>query len=261
MAPFTGVKRKPLSFTSGGSTWIPIFWTSATSTGSLSVLPISDDSSGRHELDRMVRLQVGRLEGHDAVGGRVRLVESVARELLDFVENGARLRRVARFLLHAALDEGLALPGHLLGFLLAHGAAQDVALPQGEAREDAGGLLHLLLIDHDAVGLLQDRLQQRMGIDNRLAPVLAGDEGRNHFHRPGPIEGDQGDEVLDFVDLQLPQQIPHASRLPPGTRRRCRRARASRRSSDRPAADRPGRSRSPPSASRSRTPPAPRSAS
>ncbi len=38
------MKRSPLSFTSGGSTWIPIFCASATSTGSLSVLPISDDS-------------------------------------------------------------------------------------------------------------------------------------------------------------------------------------------------------------------------
>ena len=44
----------------------------------------------RHEFDGMVRLQIGRLEGHDAVGGRMRLVEAVGRE---FAKSGRRSAR------------------------------------------------------------------------------------------------------------------------------------------------------------------------
>ena len=83
-------------------------------------------------------------------------------------------------------------------------------MAHAEAREDARGLLHLLLVDHDAVGFLQHRFQQRMRIFDRLAAVLARDERRNHAHRPRPIERDHGDEFLDLVDLELPQQVAHA---------------------------------------------------
>ena len=49
-----------------------------------------------------------------------------------------------------------------------------------------------------------------MRIFDRFPPVLARDEVRNHRHRPGPVERDQGDEFLDLVDLELAQQVAHA---------------------------------------------------
>ena len=63
--------------------------------------------------------------------------------------------------LRGALDEALALLRHLLGLLLAHGAAQHVGLAQRVAGQAIGDLHHLFLVDDDAVGLFQDLLQLR----------------------------------------------------------------------------------------------------
>jgi hypothetical protein len=57
--------------------------------------------------------------------------------------------------------------------LLAHGAPQDVGAAQGVACQDLGGLHDLLLVDDDAVGLLQDGLQGRVRVAYRLAAELA----------------------------------------------------------------------------------------
>ena len=57
----------------------------------------------------------------------MRLIESVASELFHQVEDlfDLLLREAA---LQRALNEALALSGHLFGFLLTHGAAQNVGL-------------------------------------------------------------------------------------------------------------------------------------
>jgi hypothetical protein len=61
-------------------------------------------------------------------------------------------------------DEALALRVHLGLDLLAHGAAQQVGVAERVAGQDLGDLHHLLLVDDDAVGLLQDRLQLRVRV-------------------------------------------------------------------------------------------------
>ena len=57
-----------------------------------------------------------------------------------------------------AADEYLALFGHLLGFLLTHGATQQVSTPQRITGQYLGNLHHLFLIQDDAVGFFQDGL-------------------------------------------------------------------------------------------------------
>ena len=57
------------------------------------------------------------------------------------------------FFFAAALDEILALLGHFLGLLFAHGAAEHIGAAERVTGEDLRGLHDLLLVDHDAVGL------------------------------------------------------------------------------------------------------------
>jgi hypothetical protein len=102
------------------------------------------------ELGGEMRLEVGRLVRDERVRGRVRLVEAVARELLEQVEDLAGLAAVVAETL-GAVDEGALLLGHLLGLLLAHRAAQEIGAAERVARERAGDLHDLLLVDDDAV--------------------------------------------------------------------------------------------------------------
>ena len=52
---------------------------------------------------------------------------------------------------------------HLRHFLFTHGPTQQVRLAQGVARHILGNFHDLLLVDHDTVGLFQDRLQDFVG--------------------------------------------------------------------------------------------------
>ena len=107
-----------------------------------------------------MRFQVRRDEGQVRVGRRVRLVEAVAGELLHQVEDllDLLLRRPRS---SAPCDEALALLGHLLELLLAHGAAQHVGIAQRIAGHAVGDLHHLFLVDDDAVGFFQQLLELR----------------------------------------------------------------------------------------------------
>jgi hypothetical protein len=92
--------------------------------------------------------------GEQRIGGRVALVEAIAGELVDQVEQFVGLVRldVRNFL--AARHEAQALV-HFRLDLLAHRAAQQVGIAQRIARQDLRGLHHLFLIDEDAVGFGQ----------------------------------------------------------------------------------------------------------
>ena len=161
------------------------------------------------ELYRVVGLQVCRLVGDKGIGGGVRLVEAIAGELGHLLEyqRGLGLGHGTR---HRAIDEHLALLVHFLLDLLAHGAAQDVGRAQGVAGEFLGDLHDLLLVDHDAEGLLEDALQGRVQVVGGLFVVLAADVARDVVHGPRPIERHHGDDVLEGVGLELAQGIAHA---------------------------------------------------
>ncbi len=95
------------------------------------------------------------------------------------------------FISCAAFDEDLALLGHFLGLLLAHRAPQQIRAAERVAGQHLRRLHHLLLVNHDAVGLAADRLQQRMLVFDLHFAVAALDEFGNQLHRPGPIQRDQ----------------------------------------------------------------------
>ena len=137
------------------------------------------------------------------------LVEAVAGELVDLVEDHRGLRR-----LHAArggaVDEGLLLGIHLRLDLLAHGAAQQVGATQRIAGQHLGHLHDLLLVDHDAEGLFQDRLQAGVQVVRLLLAQLDLDVFRDVVHRAGTVQRHQGDDVLEPVRLHALQHVAHA---------------------------------------------------
>ena len=164
----------------------------------------------RHELDRIIGLHIGGLIGDQRVSRGVALVEAVFGEALEQVEDGVGLRLVRCRSLDAAGDETLALRLHLLPDLLAHGAAQQVGFAERVAGEDLRRLHHLLLVDDDAEGLLQHRLQLGVDVVGRLQSMLARAIGRDVRHRTGTIERDQRDDVLEAVRLHVEQRAAHA---------------------------------------------------
>ncbi len=164
---------------------------------------------GREELHRAIGLQPAGLVRDQGVGGGVALVEAVAGELGHQVEDAVGLLG-RHALLGGAGDEPGLLQVHLLLFLLAHGPAQQIGLAQGVAGQDLGDLHHLFLVDDDAVGLLQHRLQRGVQGVHRLAAELAVDEGVDVVHRARPIKRDQGGDVLDRARTQLAQGVAHA---------------------------------------------------
>jgi len=158
----------------------------------------------------MVRLEPRGVVREQRIRGRVRLVEAVARELLHQVEDLVRL--LAReAVLRGALGEDLAVLRHFLGLLLAHRATQQVGAAQRIAADDLRHLHHLLLVDHDAVGLFQNRLDARVRILHGFATVLARAEARDQIHRTRTIQRNQRDDVLETVGLRVLQHALHAA--------------------------------------------------
>ena len=167
---------------------------------------------GRHVLDRVVRLEVRGLVGDQAVAGGVGLVEPVALERLEGLEHRVdRLRRDAT--LGGALDERLLHRPQDRRLLLADRVAQRVRLGPREAAQGHGRGHDVLLVDEDAVRPVQERLEQRVEVDDRLLAVLAPDVGRDVVHRPRAVERHHGREVVHRGRLQLADVAAHARRL------------------------------------------------
>ena len=166
----------------------------------------------REELGGVMDLDPAGVIGQQRIGGGVRLVEAVAGELLHQVEDLVGLVLVDA-LLRGALAEQQAVLRHFLGLLLAHRAAQHVGAAEAVAAQHLGGLHHLLLVDHDAVGLGQHRFHQRVRVLDHLAAVLARDEAGDQVHRAGAVERVQRDQVFQPAGLGVAQHALHAARF------------------------------------------------
>ena len=113
----------------------------------------------------------------------------------------------------SALDK---LGVHVVQFineLLAHRLTQGVALAAGEVGNLAREEHDLLLIDGDAVGVLQVLLHAGEVVLDGLLAVLTLDELRDVGDRARTIEGVHGDEVLEGGGLQFAQVFLHARRF------------------------------------------------
>ena len=168
----------------------------------------------RHELGGIVRLEIGRLPGHQRVGRAVRLVEAVVREMREQVENRRGQSRRDMIGL-AAVEEVLLLSHQDFSLFLAHGAAQQISLPEAEAREHLHDLHDLLLVEHDAEGLLEDGLKRRMQILHLFRTAAARDEVIHHARaqRSRTVERDGRDEVGEAGRRDVLDEVRHAARL------------------------------------------------
>ena len=93
-----------------------------------------------------------------AVACGVRFVKSVTREHLDLVENRVRQLLADAIGFFATFDKHRALLRHFFRLFIAHRTTQQVGAAEGIACEQFGGILHLFLIDHDAIGRTSDLL-------------------------------------------------------------------------------------------------------
>ena len=123
----------------------------------------------RHELHGPVQFQPRRLHGDEGVGGGVGFVEGVAGKGGHFVEDmlGHILRHAVAHraghghfaVFHLPVDENFLFFGHDVVLFLGHGAAHQIAAAIGIAGQIAHDLHHLFLIDHAAVGDVEDGLE------------------------------------------------------------------------------------------------------
>ena len=143
----------------------------------------------------------------------MRLIETVAREFLQQVEDLVGLGGRDAVGVRAPLHEGLTLQDHLLELLFAHGPTEQISSSEGVAGQDLRRLHHLLLINQNPVGFAGDGLQQGMGIDDLLFTVASLDEIRDQVHRTRPVERDECGDVLDRVNFELLAQVAHAPGL------------------------------------------------
>ena len=176
---------------------------------------------GRHEGNRMIMPQPGRLVSHHRIGGRMGLVEGVGREVHHFVEQLIRC-----FFIHAVaqrtgdehlagfigltVNESAAFRVHHFFFLLRHGPANQVRAPQGITGDVPDNLHYLFLVDHAAVGDVQDGLQQRMRIGHKLRAVLGADVPGYLVHGARPVKRNAGNDVLKGSRLQIFHEVGHA---------------------------------------------------
>ena len=98
---------------------------------------------------------------------------------------------------------------HIL-LLLAHGVSERVGLWAREATERRSGGHDVFLIDEDAIGSLQERLQKRVQIGHRLLAMLAADVGRNVRHWARSIERNHGGKVIHAGWAELLDVATHA---------------------------------------------------
>ena len=110
-----------------------------------------------------------------------------------------------------AVNKPLPLLGHQRGDFLAHRLAYRVRLAQGIAGKVLQNQQHLVLVNNDSVGLVQQILEAGVGVGNRGAPVLGVNEGVNMLHRPRPVQGNHRGDVPQVGGLQLLDVPLHTS--------------------------------------------------
>ena len=157
-----------------------------------------------------MHLDPGRVVGQQRIRSGVRLVEAVAGKLLHQVEDFVGLLLADGVFGRTRTEDGAVL-GHLFGLLLAHGTAQHVGATERIAAQNLRGLHHLLLVDHDAVGLGQHVGHQRVWVLDFFAPMLAGHEAGNQVHGSRAVQGVERNQVFQARGLGVAQHALHAT--------------------------------------------------
>ena len=176
---------------------------------------------GGEELHRVMALEPAGAHGDNAVSRRVGFVEGIGGEGRHLVEKlagdfGAHaVAHTARHddlpVLLQTVDEDFALLGHDVVLLFRHGAPHEVASAIRIARKIAHNLHDLLLIDHAAVGDVENRLELGMQVVNRTGVVFALDIAGDGIHRAGAIERNGGDDIFEILRLHVGEKAAHAA--------------------------------------------------
>ena len=163
----------------------------------------------RHIFQGVMGFEIRRPVGNQAVTDAVGFVESVAGEGFNEVENlGAHLAGVA--LPDGAGNEAFPLLGHQLGDFLAHSLADGVGFAQRVAGEVLQDVEHLVLINDDAVGFVQQFFHTGVRVGDFRAAVLGTDEAVDVFHRAGAVKGNHRGDVAQVGGFQFPDVALHS---------------------------------------------------
>ena len=121
----------------------------------------------------------GRLIRDQRIGSRVRFIKTIAGELFHEIENctGQILVYLPR---DCTLHKQIALLRHHSRVFLTHGLTQNIGPTQGVVCEHLRNLHHLLLIENNAVGVGQHRLELRVRISDFGTAVLPLNEIIDH---------------------------------------------------------------------------------
>lgn len=131
-----------------------------------------------------MRFQVSGLVRHVSIARRVGLVERIRGERLPVSPDFFAHRAVVP-VSHSPVEKiALHLVQHVL-FLFPHRLSQRIGLPFGKSGQLLREQHHLLLVNRDAVGILEVFLHIRQIVGDRFPAVLTRDEVRDIFHRPG----------------------------------------------------------------------------
>ena len=138
-----------------------------------------------------------------SVGRTVALVESVAGEFFEQIENCICFffRNFVRT--GTAFDEILSFFGHLFLVFLAHGPPEKIALCERITGEFARGRHDLLLVNHNAVRIGANFLEQRMFVADLHQASFALDVIADQIHRPWSIKRDQCNDIVDLAHIEL----------------------------------------------------------
>jgi len=170
----------------------------------------------RHELQRVVGLQVEALVAFHGIGGRMRLAEGIARKGFDLPVDFLAQRQGVAFFPAAGKKVVLHPLQRFSGAsLAAHGAAQYVSVRCRDACIVQGYLDHVFLVDHDAVGLAQLLPEDFVEI---VEPVRVVVPENIFFHHPGlrharADDGGGGHQDLKVVAFEPSEQSPHGRAL------------------------------------------------
>ena len=94
------------------------------------------------------------------------------------------------------MHEVLPLSLHHSVLLFAHGTADVVGLPEGEARQLPEDLHDLFLIDDAAVGHIQDMGELRGLVTDLVRLVAVAQIGWDGVHGAGTVQADQSEKKL-----------------------------------------------------------------
>lgn len=138
-------------------------------------------------------------------------IETIGGELFDLSEEVFGFCGVEAVFL-GTFDKAAALLFHFEGVFFTHSAAQDVGFTEGIAGEYVGDLHDLFLVDADAVGATEDRLEDIEDIVDLFLSVFSEDErvGHTALEGSGSVEGDEGDDVFKTGGSESGDQLAHS---------------------------------------------------